>query len=141
MAGSRLTSPGRPGAGELITEINVTPLVDVILVVLILFMATARLMPSAAIAVDPPAAASARTAPPRELVLAIRADGTVVVAGAPLRDGQAIREAIARSVHQLQPTGALVAADRRVPHERVIEILDLLQLAGVRSLGLSVTPR
>ena len=126
---------GLPGDEDdgLMGEINVTPVVDVFLVLLLVFMITAPLL-SVAIDVDLPelASGSAKSAP--ALVVDLGAEGTVaigdrivlleeVVAAARKNDGGGFRE-----VH--------LRADRVVEFGRVISVLDALRLSGVSEVSL-----
>jgi biopolymer transport protein ExbD len=113
-------------------EINVVPLVDVALVLLIIFMVTATFVKSRALDVDLPSA-SAKALPqtdPREIVLEVDKTGGAAVNGTHMSDiaiGQWLgNEAAAHGIH----TRVVVYGDGRAPYERVIRVLSLAQAAG-----------
>ena len=114
-----------------ITGINVTPLVDITLVLLIIFIVTAKMVVTPALSVDLPRAAQAEEV---QVVLAV-----VVPAGSATRvDGVEVPDdraflARVRAAASSGPVNlrAVIAADGAVPHERVMHVLDLLKQAGV----------
>jgi biopolymer transport protein ExbD len=123
----------------LIAGINVTPLVDVTLVLLIIFMVTAKIIVSQGMPMDLPKAASGES---MQTVFSVeltvdgktRVDSNVVVgdeAIAPLA-----REAKAKT----KDLRAVIRADRKVEHGRVIHVLDLLKRAGVAKIAFAVSP-
>jgi biopolymer transport protein ExbD len=122
---------------EMISGINVTPLVDIALVLLIVFLVTAKLIASPAVPMAlPPAAHSAAVQSP--LTIDLGADGRVLVSGAPAESDAAI-VAAARSARASDPElRAVVRADGSVPHARVIRAVDLLREAGVSKIAFGV---
>ncbi len=128
-------APGTP-----ITGINVTPLVDVTLVLLIIFMVTAKLVVSQrALPVDLPQAASGQSVQ-EVLSLILAADGAIELNGERLtRDEDLLGRARAACTVQRE-LRAVIKADSAVPHGRVMRVLDLLRLAGVFKIGFGVLP-
>ncbi len=126
---------------EMISGINVTPLVDIALVLLIVFLVTAKLVVSQAQAQDirvPPAAHATAVQSPLSLELA--ADGRVLLGGAPAASDDAI-VAAARAAHAADPeVRAILRADGSVPHARVIRAIDLLKAAGITHVAFGVAP-
>ena len=121
------------GDGALLTEINVTPLVDVVLVLLILMMVTATTLASKTIPVDLPKAATGEGAkdakPP--FTLAIDESGAMFIEQTRADDG-AVR-ARARSAES-----AVLAADGRARHEAVVHALELLRGEHVAKIAIVV---
>jgi biopolymer transport protein ExbD len=121
-----------------ITSINVTPLVDITLVLLIIFMVTAKLIVShRAMAVDLPKAASGSEV--QEIFsVVLSANGATEVNGAPVSDDDAVlpRARMAQSADGA--LRAVIMADGGVHHSRVMHVLDLLQRAGVSKIGFGV---
>ena len=120
-----------------ITSINVTPLVDITLVLLIIFMVTAKLVVSRAMPLDLPKAATGGVV--QEIFsVSLRADGATQV------DGQAVRSDVellrrARAALSGQPElRAVVQADGTVPHARVMHSLDVLRQAGISRIAFGV---
>jgi biopolymer transport protein ExbD len=126
-------------ADESINAINVTPLVDITLVLLIIFMVTARLIDNQAVLLDlPKAATGAEVQIVFSIVLA--ADGSAQVDTHNIPNDDAIL-ALARETHQRNPdVRAVIKADSSVPHGRVIHVLDLLKQAQIAKIAFGVTP-
>lgn len=121
-----------------ITGINVTPLVDITLVLLIIFMVTAKLVVSNAIPMDLPKAATGGEVQ-QVFSLALGADGRVSVDGTTLSGGD--RELLERATAALQRAPelrAVIAADGEVPHRRVMSALDVLRQAGLSRIAFGV---
>lgn len=123
-----------------ITSINVTPLVDITLVLLIIFMVTARVVVNRqALDLDLPKAATG--SPVQEIFsVALPADGGIEINGERMRadDDVIARARRARALHR--DLRAVVHADARVPHGRVMRALDLLRQSGVTKIGFGVVP-
>jgi biopolymer transport protein ExbD len=123
-----------------ITGINVTPLVDVTLVLLIVFMVTAKLIvQQQALEVDLPHAATG-TDVQEVFSLVLFQDGRLELNGAPLRDDE---EVLARADEARADHGdlrAIIQADAGVTHGRVTHVLDLLRRAGISKIGFGVVP-
>ena len=123
------------------SEINMVPFIDVMLVLLIIFMVTAPLIAPSMI--DLPSVGKAAKAPDQVIQVQIRKDeGIDVKVGeksmsVPMTD-------LAQTVQQLQagtPAGTsavVIAADKSVKYELVVNVMDKLQRAGVQRVGLSV---
>src|SRR5690348_5191910 len=104
---------------EMISGINVTPLVDIALVLLIVFLVTAKLVVSPALPITVPQANNT-TAVQSPLSLELGADGRVMVGGAPAESDAAIVTQ-ARAARAADPEAkAILRADGAVPHARVI---------------------
>jgi biopolymer transport protein ExbD len=122
--------------GELISGINVTPLVDVMLVLLVVMMVTGQYLASRAIPMDLPKASTGETksAPP----LAISVDA----AGAIYLDGERLTKAELRQRVHARGGGstlsALIAADGGVRHRAVVDVIDVLRQEGINKLALNV---
>jgi biopolymer transport protein TolR len=122
------------------SQINVVPYIDVMLVLLVIFMVTAPLVNPGEI--ELPSVGSKLVAPAQPLEVMLRTDGTLT-----LRDQQAGGGPVAMSRDELiarirakqaklpdQPV--VIAADRAARYEDVLGVLDLLQRNGVRKVGL-----
>jgi len=118
---------------KLLSEINVTSLVDVTLVLLIIFMITSPLM-QLGIEVNLPKA-SAKPIEKREtLTITVRKDGALSIAGelVPLAAlGQSLERARARGAK-----GVLIRADQQVPYGAVVKVLDAARKQGIVEVGL-----
>ncbi len=125
---------------ETISAINVTPLVDITLVLLIIFMVTAKIIVSQAIPLDLPKAATGTSDVQLVFSIVLAADGRAVVDGKPIANDDAILQ-LARDAQQSHPDlRAVIKADAAVTHGRVIHVLDLLKQAKVTKIAFGVTP-
>jgi biopolymer transport protein ExbD len=131
---------GAQRPGSTITGINVTPLVDITLVLLIIFMVTAKLIANPrAIAVDLPRAASGGEM--QEIFsVVLSAGGSAQVDGVVLADDDHVLEAARSARGKHEDLRAVIKADGAVPHSRVMHVLDQLKLAGVAKIGFGVVP-
>ncbi len=126
-----------PNDSETITGINVTPLVDIVLVLLIIFMASAPLMQRKAMNVSLPKAAKSERVATQTMRLEFNAQRQLRLDGRRLSEPDLARE-LARVV-ELQPAAHVaVAADEAIPYGEVISLLDLIKTSGVKRIGLEV---
>jgi biopolymer transport protein ExbD len=122
-----------------ITGINVTPLVDITLVLLIIFMVTAKLVVSRAVPMDLPRAATGGEVQ-EVFSLALLASGELQVDGRAVSDDRELL-ALARAAQTRNgELRAVVRADGTVAHSRVMHALDVLRQAGVVRIAFAVTP-
>lgn len=117
-----------------LSEINMTPLIDVMLVLLVIFMLAAPLLVSA-IKVDLPRQAGAPLASPAaHVAVVLDAAGQVFVDDKPLDDG-ALSTWMARAAASDAQTELRLSADARVPHGRVVEVMALAHRNGITRVG------
>jgi biopolymer transport protein ExbD len=133
VAGFSSNKPSAP-----ITGINVTPLVDITLVLLIIFMVTAKLVVSRAVPMDLPKAATGGTVQ-EVFAVSVPPDQTLVVEGKVLSEGELLERARAALVKNPE-LRAIIDADGSVPHKRVLGALDLLRQAGLSRVAFGVRP-
>jgi biopolymer transport protein ExbD len=123
-----------------ITGINVTPLVDITLVLLIVFMVTAKLIVSnKAMPLDLPRAATGDEV--QEVFrVAIPSSGDAQVNGARVAVDDDILQ-LARAAHERKAAlRVVIDADGGVSHRRVMHVLDLVRRAGIARVGFGVVP-
>ena len=113
---------------DAITGINVTPLVDVTLVLLIIFMVTAKLIAGHGIPLDLPKAATAG-ATQTMLTLTIDAQGKVLANGQPV-DDSALRARTMQALHQNPELRTVIAASAAASHGSVMHVVDTVRDAG-----------
>jgi biopolymer transport protein ExbD len=126
-----------PGSQPM-SEINMTPLIDVMLVLLVIFILTAPLM-SSSLKLDLPKADGAATSDaPATLALAIDAQGRLFL-GDEVLDAGTEREQVALRVRAAAQrnfaTEVQLRADSRVPYGRVAELIGWVQAAGLSRIG------
>jgi biopolymer transport protein ExbD len=120
-----------------ISEINVVPLVDIILVVLIIFMVTAPMIMKPSINVNLPKAAAGDKTAPSLLNIVIGADGKLSLNGA-ISDENAISNKAQEAVAQNPDVQAIISADKETPHGTVVHIIDIVKVAGVKKFAISI---
>lgn len=122
---------------DIIAGINITPLVDIILVVLIIFMVTTSYIVKAQINIDLPKAASGQSEVQETIALQIKADGTFYMNAkkTTLKEiGQWAREAKKRNPE----IRAIIAADKKVPYESVVDLIDAIKTNGIEKFALNI---
>ena len=136
----------RRSGRRLLNQINVVPYIDVMLVLLVIFMVTAPLVnPSQ---VDLPSVGKSSQAAVAPLEVIIRADESVwlrdrSVAGA--REERMDRASLLEAIRQKQTAhpdqAVVIAADKSVRYEAVLDVMDMLQQNQVNRVGLLARPR
>ena len=126
-----------------ISEINMVPFIDVMLVLLIIFMVTAPLITPSMIAL--PKVGKAPSQPPKPIQIEISKDEIIQIKSAgtttPVKLGE-----VGAAVKRLQPavpaseqvTPVVISADKSIKYETVVKVMDALQKANVTRVGLSV---
>lgn len=123
---------------EMISGINITPLVDVVLVLLVVLMVTASYLASHSIPVDLPKGATGE-AMNTVLGVSVTRDGTTYLDGQRV-DDRAFRERV-HTAHSADPEiRAVIAADGSAAHRNVVHVIDLLRQERVTRFALNVDP-
>ena len=124
---------------ESITGINVTPMVDITLVLLIIFMVVTKIVVSQSVPLDLPKAASGGQVQSVFSIVLLADNSTQVDSKAVANDDAifALAQDAAKKNSELR---AVIKADSAVPHGRVIHVLDLLKQAGVTKIAFGVAP-
>ena len=125
------------GDDDVIADINITPFVDIILVVLIIFMVTATKIVESSIKVNLPDAATGEATESTSLGL------TLTDAGDLLLDGEVIdKEGLQIKIREAKAANAevicLIAADKDVSHGRVVWLIDLVKSEGIAKFALNI---
>ncbi|MFT0173816.1 ExbD/TolR family protein [Paraburkholderia mimosarum] len=123
----------------LMNEINMTPLVDVMLVLLIVFMVTIPVIRHA-VKIDLPHASSQKEdTKPAQINVSIDADGTVLWDGTKV-DEAALNQKIAAAAQTTPQPELHLNADRKVQYERVAQVMSAAQNGGLTKLGFVTDP-
>ncbi|SFG32279.1 Cell division and transport-associated protein TolR [Novosphingobium sp. CF614] len=127
---------GRNGRGPM-AEINVTPLVDVMLVLLIIFMVTAPLLKAAVPIELPESRAKAMSEEASQVTITIRRDGTIFYEASPLAPGELPeRLAAVGPGPDGKPPLVTLRADKALAYGRVMDVMGELNRAGFKSISL-----
>ncbi len=131
------TPAGYEGDDEMISGINVTPLVDITLVLLIIFMVTATYIVREAIEVDLPRAAHAGEATGATLAVVVTKDGSIYLDGV-RRSEQELRARTREAVIRDRDARAIISADKASLHGAVIHVIDLVKGEGVSRFAINI---
>jgi biopolymer transport protein ExbD len=124
-----------------IAEINMIPLIDVSLILLIIFMVITPFLVQSQIQVNlPKAATGTKGGEDNTLKVQLGADGAMTVDGKPVRFQGLEKELILRFAKSYKKT-VLVEADKSVPVDRVIQVLDTAKKLGAGKIGIAVKPQ
>ena len=115
-------------------DVNVTALVDVMLVLLIIFMITAPIM-QGGVDVELPRAEARPLSPKEGMVVTVNRDGRIFVDQTPVSLND-FRVTFRSLVATRRPSGVYLQADTRVPYGRVVQVLAIIRGAGVQNVGL-----
>ena len=124
----------------IIAEINMIPLIDVSLIILIIFMVITPFLVQSQIQVNlPKAATGVKGGDENVLKVQLGADGSMAVDGKPVRLQSLEKELILRFGKSYKKT-VLVEADKSVPVERVVAVFDAAKKLGAGKIGIAVKP-
>ena len=130
---------GREGGSRPMSEINMVPLIDVMLVLLVIFIITAPLIAPALRVELPPAAGAAAASPPSVLRVTLERDGRLYLDDAAI-DAVQLAARLAAAAQRDARTELQLRADRGVPYGRVAELIELVQRAGLSRIGFITAP-
>jgi biopolymer transport protein ExbD len=119
-----------------VTEINVTPMVDITLVLLIIFMVTASFVSDAGIKVRLPKAAASEAAGAAALKVTMGKGGELFLMKDRMNEA-GLRSALERAVRGNPGLRVMIAADRDIPYGKVVSVIDIAKKAGITRIGLS----
>jgi biopolymer transport protein ExbD len=135
-----MTDAGARADDPTISGINITPLVDISLVLLIVFMVTAKVLVTSAIPMQLPQATN-RVATETTLAVEVATDGSLRLNGSNLTDGAALTRAVRlRAGDHPTELHVVIAASHAATHGAVIAAIDALHSAGVKKIAFAVAP-
>ena len=134
--GGRHRRRGRRGRSSMMSEINVTPFVDVMLVLLVIFMVASPLQ-VVGVPLDLPktAAQAVPTEQEEPLTISVQADGAISIQNEPIAEGELIAKLMAISAERTSDK-LFLRADGTIPYERVVQVMGALNAGGFRNIGL-----
>ncbi len=130
---------GETDDSGMISQINVTPLVDITLVLLIIFMVTAKMIVSNSLLLDLPKAAKGETVQ-EVFTIEVQSGGVLRVDGKAIEDDRKVVPLAKAALTKNKNLRAVIRADKSVSHGTVVRMLDLLKQAGVAKIAIGVTP-
>ena len=132
--------PGMGGANDEMTsisEINVTPFVDVVLVLLVIFMVTAPMLVREQMNVNLPKAQTGEKSAAQAIAIVITKDGAVTLMDKPIQMDQ-IEDAIKAIVAKNPDGQAVISADTDTKHGDVVRVMDLIKKAGLTKFAIQI---
>ena len=121
---------------EIISNINITPFVDVTLVLLIIFMVTATYIVAQSIPVDLPEAGTGEDVV-TTFAVTVTEEGNIYLDGEQMSE-VSIREKIKTASKGNEDVRVVIAADKKVEHGRVVHIIDLVRQEGVSKFAINI---
>jgi len=122
---------------DIISTINVTPLVDITLVLLIIFMVTATYIVTPSIKIELPKAANSEQSAPSTAAIVINRDGRLFLNTKEMGEETLIKE-IKSAFGTNQDIQVIISADKQVQHGVVVHIIDVVRGAGVSKFAISI---
>lgn len=123
---------------EMISAINVTPLVDIVLVLLIVLMVTSSYLVNKSISVELPKAATGETSTPT-LSISIDVEGKLYADGE-ITDDARLQQTIRAAYAKDKEVKAIISADGRVKHAQVVSVIDMLRREKVTKFAINTSP-
>ena len=117
-------------------EVNLTPMLDVVFIMLIFFIVTTSFIKESGVEIERPESSAASPQPDAQLMVAITSGGAVWVDGRPV-DAHRVGEAVATLVSG--DGGVVIQADREATTGRLIEVMDRIREAGVEQIAVAAT--
>ncbi len=127
------------GSGKGMSEINVTPLVDVMLVLMIIFMITAPMIQQGVHVDLPEANAPAMPNENKTMIITVTKDKRVLVGDTEIPYAQ-LQEKLAANAKLQKEKEVYLHADRALDYGTVVDIMAILKLAGIENLGMVTDP-
>ncbi len=125
------------GDQDSINEINITPFVDVVLVLLVIFMVTTPMMVKTAMDLELPSAENTDQVEKKTLGVTILKSGNVMLNGT-LISPDDLKTEIKKSIKANAETQVIMIADKMATHGMVIEVIDLVKGAGAKNFAFQV---
>ncbi|THB81030.1 MAG: protein TolR [Desulfobacteraceae bacterium] len=127
------------GSDQFMSDINVTPFVDVMLVLLIIFMVTAPMMVQGVNVDLPKATAKALKSNEEQLIVSVDIDGKVFINEQPVKVA-GLTPKLRAILEHFENKNVYLRADKKVPYGIVVNVISKIKQAGVDSLGMITLP-
>jgi biopolymer transport protein ExbD len=122
------------------TTLNMTPLIDVVLVLIVFFLMTTTFVLAPGMKVDLPPGSAMQRVSDSDTTVVITQDGTVYYQNAGV-DLQALQMALRQAQHQHPGLRLVIQADKSAQHGRVVEVMDLAKSLGIERLAIATAPK
>ncbi len=125
-------------AGTETTEINITPLIDMVFILLIFFMVTTSFVKETGIDVQRPAASTAALKEKGNILIGVSSDGRIFLEKKQI-DVRSVRAHIERSLAENTEGGVVIVADKTSDTGVVIQVMDQCRLAGAKNVSIAAS--
>ncbi len=119
-------------------QLNITPLIDMVFILLIFFVVNASFVREAGVEIERPTAKTAVTQKQATIFIAITQDGKIWI-DQKETDIRLVQARVARLLTESPRAGVVVLADKRVPVSRLLEVIDAARLAGATHVAVAAT--
>lgn len=130
---------GSPG-GEMLSQINVTPFVDVVLVLLVIFMVTAPIIAKDILRLNLPKSAATDGKALSQLGIAVNRDGQILLNGE-LTSEEMLRARVLKLLESDREAQAIIAADTETAYGNVVKVIDIVKSAGLSRFAIQIERR
>jgi len=134
--GASVRPDSEDGGETIVAEINITPLTDVFLVLLIIFMVTSSVIANTGKKVDLPEAVQQSQTPPKAVTVTITEDGIVQVNDDVVKP-ERLKAYLEKALKETDNKTVILRGDRKVVLEQAVYVLDQAQLAGAQGFALA----
>lgn len=124
---------------KIISEINITPLTDVMLVLLVIFMVTTPLLVMQSFKIKLPKAVSAETETGKGITLSIATGGVIYLNNKTVKM-EGLFDSIRLELKTTSDKTIIIKADKDIPHGMVVKVLDTAKKAGAEKLSIATEP-
>jgi len=121
-------------------EIQMTPLIDMVFILLIFFVVTTSFVGETGIGIERPQANRSESLPRENMTIAVRANGQIIIGGQTTAL-LSVRPYVERQLRHQPGLAAVVVADRVVPIDRIVRIMDEVRAGGVTDIALATENR
>ena len=121
-------------------QIDMTPMLDIVFIMLIFFIVTTSFVREAGLEVHRPQASQAKAQKSSSIMLAIGAQGQIFLDRKQI-DVERVQATIARLLAEQPDASLVVQADERVPHGKVVRVMDEAKAAGIANIAVAVAPK
>ena len=126
-----------PNEDDGINDINITPFVDVVLVLLVIFMVTAPMMVKESLSIKLPKSQSSDRAEPARLGLSINSNGQILINGK-LVDKKGLEIEALAALAENPNVQALISADKEARHGDIIGVIDIIKKVGIENFAFQI---
>ena len=121
------------------TEVNITPMLDIVFIMLIFFIVTTSFVKETGINPQKPVAETARQKPRANVLIGIDTEGRVWMNSRQVQVGQ-VRQLIEDAVNETPESSAVLIADTEAPTGVLIDLMDQVRLGGIAEIAVSAEP-